>query len=90
MEFFISAALDMIVALKFQRDVVWPALRAFDKTVVKSRHESCGIYTKNLFTAERVEVPEIERMISLALPALSAFSEVNPASYSFLTPIRCI
>ena len=44
----IRAALDVIVALDFQRDVVRPALRAFDKPVVESGHESCGIYTKKL------------------------------------------
>ncbi len=46
------------MALDFQRDVVWPTLRAFDKTVVESGHESCGIYTKNMFTAELAETAE--------------------------------
>src|SRR5580693_8595113 len=44
----VGAALDVIVALDFQSDVIRPALRAFDKTIVESGHESCGIYTKKL------------------------------------------
>ena len=51
-ELVVRATLDLIVALKFQCDVFRPALRAFDKTVVESGHETCGIYTKNLLTAE--------------------------------------
>ena len=49
-EFGVRATLDVIVTLEFESDVVRPALRAFDKAVVESGHESCGIYTKNLVT----------------------------------------
>jgi hypothetical protein len=61
-KFGVGATLEVIVALNFQSDVVRPTLRAFDKTVVESGHESCGIYTKNLSTAERAETAEKLKM----------------------------
>jgi predicted kinase len=48
----------MIGALQLQRDVVRPALLAFDKPVIESGHESSGIYTKKFVTAERSEIAE--------------------------------
>src|ERR1700733_9416739 len=54
----VGTALDAIVALVFQRAVVRPAHRGFEKTVVESGHESCGIYTKNPITAECAEIAE--------------------------------
>jgi hypothetical protein len=59
-EFGIGAAFNVIVALKFQSDVVRPTLRAFGKTVVESRHGSSGLYTKNVLTAEAAEPAENE------------------------------
>ncbi len=76
-KFGIGTTLDVIMALNFQSDVVRPALRAFDKTVVESGHESCGIYTKNIFTAEFAETAEDNKKSSLVLSAISAFSAVN-------------
>ena len=65
-EFDVGATLDVIVALEFECDIVWPALRAFEKTVVESGHESCGIYTKNLLTAECAEIAAHSGSISSA------------------------
>src|SRR5712691_2674929 len=45
-EFGIRATLDVVVTLEFQCDVIRPAIRAFDKTVVEGGHRSRGIYTK--------------------------------------------
>src|ERR1700683_197499 len=42
----VGVALDVIMALEFQCHIIWPALGAFEKTVVERGHESCGIYTK--------------------------------------------
>src|SRR5258708_1303317 len=55
-QFRIGAALELSVPLEFERDIVRPALRAFDEAVVESGHGSWGLYTKNLFTAERAEI----------------------------------
>src|SRR5580658_1369066 len=60
-ELSVGATLDLIVALEFQGDVRRPAVGALDKAVVESGHESCGIYTKNPFTAERAEIAERSR-----------------------------
>ena len=59
-EFGVGAALDLILALQFERDIVRPALRAFDKTVIESGHESWGIYTKIWLTAECSEIAETD------------------------------
>jgi hypothetical protein len=37
----------MIVTLKFERNIVRPALGAFDKAIIKGGHESRRIYTKS-------------------------------------------
>ena len=54
----VRATLNLIVALDFERDVVRPALRAFEKAVVESGHESWGIYTKKVFTAGCARSPK--------------------------------
>src|SRR5258708_2364289 len=46
--FCIRATLDVVVALNLQRNIVRPALGAFDKTVVERGHGSWGIYTKSV------------------------------------------
>ncbi len=78
------------MALKFQCDMVWPALGAFDKAVVKGRHESCGIYTKNLFTAERAEIAENKKDIFFGL--LGALCVLGGESLPslFHTPVQSI
>jgi hypothetical protein len=73
----VGTALDMIMVLDFQRDVVWPTLRAFDKAIVESGHESCGIYTKNMFTAESAKTAEDNKNVFFGLSAFSSFSAVN-------------
>src|SRR5260370_42646562 len=47
-QFRVGAALELIVPLEFERDIVRPALRAFDEAVVESGHGSWGLYTKIL------------------------------------------
>ena len=42
----VSATFDLIIALKFEGNIMWPALLALDKTVVESGHRSWAIYTK--------------------------------------------
>jgi hypothetical protein len=82
-EFGIRTTLEPIAALKLQRDVVGPALRALDKTVVKSGHGSWGIYTKNSYTAETAEIGEkIQEKLLLrsAISALWAVGKVRPCS----------
>jgi len=73
-EFGVGATFDAIVALDFQCDVIRPALGALDKTVVESGHESCGIYTKNLFTAVCAGLPRTRRSILSGSFVRSAFS----------------
>src|SRR5260221_21625 len=43
----VSTALDVIVALEFQRDIVRPALGTLDKAIVECGHSSWRIYTKS-------------------------------------------
>jgi hypothetical protein len=45
-EFGIRTALEPVVKLEFECDVVRPSLLAFEKTVVKSGHGSWGVYTQ--------------------------------------------
>ena len=71
------------MVLKFERDIVGPALGAFDKTVVEGRHGSWGIYTKNLLTAEHAEAAENKKEYRLRFP--SAFS----ASLAANTSVSC-
>jgi hypothetical protein len=45
-KFGVRAAFEVIVALEFERDVVWPTLGAFHKAIVEGGHSSRRIYTK--------------------------------------------
>src|SRR5436305_9198656 len=45
-KFRIGATLDVVVPLQLHRDIVGPALRTFDKTIVEGGHSSWRIYTK--------------------------------------------
>src|SRR5580704_5709744 len=54
-KFGIGATFAVSVRLEFECDVIRPALRTFDKTVIKRRHGSWGIYTKNSLTGESAE-----------------------------------
>ena len=70
----ISATLDVTRTLQLQRNIVRPALLAFDKTIIESGHESSGIYTKKLHTAGNAETAERgEGTIFSTAPALLAF-----------------
>src|SRR5579872_4505181 len=64
-DFGIGATLDVIVALKFKGDMVWPAVRALDKTVIERGHGSWGIYTKSLSTAAFPGTLGMQRMLSI-------------------------
>src|SRR4029077_16036163 len=57
-QFSIRTTFQVILPLKLQRDIIWPALRAFSKAVVESGLGSCGIYTKTRFIAEHAEISE--------------------------------
>ena len=46
-EFRVGAAFEMIVALKLERNILRPALGAFDKAIVEGGHGSWRIYTKS-------------------------------------------
>src|SRR5580658_1562242 len=73
----IGAAVNLVVALEFERDVVRPSLLALEKAVVESGHGSWGIYTKNSFTAEFAGVGKTQSNGSLALSATLASSEMT-------------
>jgi hypothetical protein len=89
-EFGVRATLDVIVPLDLESDVIGPALRAFDKTIVESGHESCGIYTKNILTAECAEITGKSRNAIPGVLALSAFSAMNDFPGLVLKPVRRI
>src|ERR1035437_5749539 len=50
-QFGVGATFEMIVTLQFQRDIVRPALGAFNKAIVEGGHWSWRIYTKACRTA---------------------------------------
>ncbi len=89
-KFGVGATLDAIIALELQCDVVRPALRAFEKTVVESGHESCGIYTKNQLVAVSAETTEWPGQYPIWFSALSASSAVNNLYHLFPVTVPCI
>jgi len=58
MEFGVGAALDVIVALDFERNVIRPALRAFDKAVIERGHGSWKYYRKKHLNRRPAETAE--------------------------------
>jgi hypothetical protein len=76
----VGTALNLIVALEFERDVVRPSLLALEKAIVESGHGSWGIYTKTLFTALRRIVGELRH-------CCKGLSTVNTSHAVFLEPL---
>src|SRR5436305_13918025 len=72
--FGVGATLKTVMTLDLKRNLVGPALLALDKAVVKSGHEWCGIYTKNLFTADHAKIAGNNELFA---PFVSAFTTVR-------------
>ncbi|MGA8283783.1 MAG: hypothetical protein WB796_03475, partial [Candidatus Sulfotelmatobacter sp.] len=61
-----------------------PALRAFDKPVVESGHESCGIYTKIMLAAGFAETAEDNKNVFFG--PLGVLCVLGGASLLLLAP----
>src|SRR5271166_1791122 len=73
-KFGVGTTFDLIVALEFEGNVIWPALRAFDKPVVESGHGSWGIYTKNYLPPSPRRITSIH---SLCLSGASKYARLK-------------
>ncbi|HEV3307189.1 MAG TPA: hypothetical protein VGZ91_12190 [Candidatus Sulfotelmatobacter sp.] len=79
------------MTLKFERDIVRPALLAFEKAVVEGGHGSWGIYTKIPFTAVcAVIAGDARRAPSVVLSVIFAFRAATKCHQVFLAPVSRI
>ena len=87
MQFGVGTAFNLVVALKFQRDIVGPAPRALHKTVVESGHSSRGIYTKSS-SRRRSSVPSALRQSPGHGPCTARHRQRHKKAGPFLPVMR--